>query len=121
MSMHGTEVRHTNKKRKDSAPAKQTPVCCAALCHILTSRSKVYLTMYQYLIGLHGADLWDANKKRKDDAHAKQPPGGRANQGQEGSIDNFRGCEDRERGFETAAGGGGSASADRPASLYAQV
>ena len=84
-----------------------------------TSRSKVYLTIC--LIGLHGADLWDANKKRRDDAHAKQPPGGKANQGQEGSIDNVGGCEDREREFETAAGGGGSASADRPASLNAQV
>ena len=68
------------------------------------------------------ADLWHANKKRKDEAHAKQqPPVGAAANEQEGSIDNFSGCAERESGFIAANGHDGDTSADRPTSMNAQV
>ncbi|KAK9918417.1 hypothetical protein WJX75_004012 [Coccomyxa subellipsoidea] len=70
----------------------------------------------------HLTDLWHANKKRKDEAHAKQqPPVGAAANEQEGSIDNFSGCAERESGFIAANGHDGDTSADRPTSMNAQV
>jgi hypothetical protein len=68
------------------------------------------------------ADLWHANKKRKDEAHAKQQAtGGAAGNEQDGSIDNFSGCAERERGFMAANGHDGDASADRPTNMNKQV